>query len=47
VGWGLIAIDSLASYETYRTRLKSDAKRARISLWHRPSVLFSAKREVS
>jgi hypothetical protein len=26
VAWGLIAFDSLASYETYRTRLKSDAE---------------------
>jgi hypothetical protein len=24
IGWGLIAFDSLASYETYKTRLKSD-----------------------
>jgi hypothetical protein len=24
VGWGLIAFDSLASYERYRTRLKAD-----------------------
>src|SRR5436189_3113273 len=24
VAWGLIAFDSLASYETYRTRLKED-----------------------
>ncbi len=24
VGWGLIAFDSLASYEAYRARLKSD-----------------------
>jgi hypothetical protein len=24
VAWGLIAFDSLASYETYRARLKSD-----------------------
>jgi hypothetical protein len=24
VGWGLIAFDSLASYETYRARLRSD-----------------------
>ena len=24
VGWALIAFDSLASYETYRTRLKKD-----------------------
>ena len=24
MAWGLIAFDSLASYETYRTRLKSD-----------------------
>src|SRR5437016_1486914 len=26
VGWGLIAFDSLASYERYRARLKSDAE---------------------
>ena len=26
VAWGLIAFDGLASYETYRTRLKSDAE---------------------
>jgi hypothetical protein len=26
VGWGLIAFDSLASYEAYRARLKSDAE---------------------
>jgi hypothetical protein len=26
VAWGLIAFDSLASYETYRTRIKSDAE---------------------
>jgi hypothetical protein len=25
VAWGLIAFDSLASYETYRNRLKTDA----------------------
>jgi len=25
IAWGLIAFDSLAAYETYRTRLKSDA----------------------
>ncbi len=25
VAWGLIAFDSLASYEKYRTRLKADA----------------------
>jgi len=25
VAWGLISFDSLASYETYRARLKSDA----------------------
>ena len=24
VGWGLIAFDSLAAYESYRTRLKAD-----------------------
>jgi NIPSNAP len=26
VGWGLIAFDSLAAYEAYRARLKSDAE---------------------
>jgi hypothetical protein len=26
VAWGLIAFDSLASYEAYRTRLKSDTE---------------------
>ena len=26
VAWGLIAFDSLASYEAYRTRLKADAQ---------------------
>ena len=26
IAWGLIAFDSLASYEAYRTRLKSDAE---------------------
>jgi hypothetical protein len=28
VAWGLIAFDSLASYETYRARLKSDPEAA-------------------
>ena len=26
VGWGLIAFDSLASYETYRSRLRADSE---------------------
>ena len=26
IAWGLIAFDSIAAYETYRTRLKSDAE---------------------
>ena len=26
VAWGLVAFDSLASYETYRARIKSDAE---------------------
>ena len=26
IAWGLIAFDSLASYETYRARLKSDSE---------------------
>ncbi|MEO8104306.1 MAG: NIPSNAP family protein [Betaproteobacteria bacterium] len=28
IAWGLIAFDSLAGYETYRARLKSDAEAA-------------------
>jgi hypothetical protein len=28
IGWGLIAFDSLASYESYRTRLKRDPEGA-------------------
>jgi len=26
IGWGLIGFDSLASYEAYRTRLRTDAR---------------------
>jgi hypothetical protein len=26
IGWGLIAFDSLAAYETYRARLRTDAE---------------------
>jgi len=26
IGWGLIGFDTLAAYETYRTRLRSDAR---------------------
>lgn len=26
IGWGLIAFDSLAAYETYRTRLRTDTE---------------------
>lgn len=26
IGWGLIAFDSLAAYETYRARLRADAE---------------------
>lgn len=29
IAWGLIAFDSLASYETYRTRLRSDPEARR------------------
>jgi hypothetical protein len=38
VAWGLIAFESLASYEQYRARLKADPKRSRILRWHKKSV---------
>jgi hypothetical protein len=31
--WGLISFDSMASYEAYRTRLKSDAEGAENFAW--------------
>jgi len=44
VGWGLIAFDSLASYETYRTRLKSDLE-ARENLAMAQSKRFILREE--
>jgi hypothetical protein len=44
VGWGLIAFDSLASYEAYRTRLKSDPE-ARENLAMAQSKRFILREE--
>ncbi|HEY2857582.1 MAG TPA: NIPSNAP family protein [Terracidiphilus sp.] len=44
VGWGLIAFDSLASYEIYRTRLKSDPE-ARENLAMAQSKRFILREE--
>jgi len=46
VGWGLIAFDSLASYEAYRTRLKSDPE-ARENLAMAQSKRFILREERS
>jgi hypothetical protein len=45
VAWGLIAFDSLASYETYRTRLKADpAARENFSLAHTARLILREER---
>jgi hypothetical protein len=44
VGWGLIAFDSLASYEAYRMRLKADAE-ARENLAMAQSKRFILREE--
>ncbi len=44
VGWGLIAFDSLASYETYRARLKTDPE-ARANLANAQSKRFILREE--
>jgi hypothetical protein len=44
VGWGLIAFDSLASYETYRMRLKADPE-ARENLAMAQSKRFILREE--
>lgn len=44
VGWGLIAFDSLASYEAYRTRLKADPE-ARENLAMAQSKRFILREE--
>ena len=44
VGWGLIAFDSLASYEAYRTRLKADPE-ARENLTMAQSKRFILREE--
>jgi hypothetical protein len=44
VGWGLIAFDSIASYEAYRTRLKSDPE-ARENLAMAQSKRFILREE--
>jgi hypothetical protein len=45
VAWGLIAFDSLASYEAYRARLKSDpAARENFSMAHATRLILREER---
>jgi len=45
VAWGLIAFDSLAAYETYRTRLKADPEaRANFEAAQRQGVILREER---
>ena len=44
VGWGLIAFDSLAAYEAYRTRLKADPE-ARQNFDRAQSARFIVREE--
>ena len=44
IGWGLIAFDSLASYERYRARLKSDPE-ARENLQRAQAERFIVREE--
>ncbi len=48
VGWGLIAFDSLASYEAYKARLKSDAEgRESGSSFAKKEILWKSSKERS
>ena len=47
VAWGLIAFDSLASYEAYRARLKADPEGRENLPWPRPDGSFFAKSGIS
>ncbi len=45
IGWGLIAFDSLASYETYRARLRDDAEaRANIAMAQKRRCILREER---
>lgn len=45
VAWGLIAFDSLASYEAYRARLKADAEgRANFEYAHKNRLILREER---
>jgi len=45
VAWGLIAFDSLASYEAYRARLKSDPEgRANFEFAHKNRLILREER---
>ncbi len=45
VAWGLIAFDSLASYETYRARLRSDPEaRANFEMAERKRLVIREER---
>jgi hypothetical protein len=45
VAWGLIAFDSLAAYEAYRARLKSDSEaRANFTMAHSKRLILREER---
>jgi hypothetical protein len=45
IAWGLIAFDSLAAYEAYRTRLKADAEgRANFDFAHARRLILAEER---
>jgi hypothetical protein len=45
IAWGLIAFDSLAAYETYRARLKSDPEaRANFAMAHSKRIILREER---
>ena len=47
VAWGLIAFDSLTSYEAYRTRLRADSEARENFATRRQNGSFFAKKETS
>lgn len=45
IGWGLIAFESLASYEAYRARLRSDAEaRENFAMAHSKRIILREER---
>ena len=47
IAWGLIAFDSLTSYEAYRTRLKADSENRENVAMAQANGSFFAKKETS